>query len=156
METKIDAISKFVFNKVQKTDTGEFSLDGNSLKVYLELDGMLSLEEISQKLGMEMEAVGRAMIYLVRNKMVARVASGTQQDVLSPAIMADLMAALSTATGPIAGELLADVLAEMGHSRNNIPESRGPELLESLAEIIPDKQRRLIFVGTMIPKLQAK
>lgn len=152
MTPPMDDISGLVFKRSGHTDVGEVSLDAQTLSTLLTIDGKTPLGQVARKLNLDMDTMRQVMTRLAKMKLVVRVTK--VQSVLPPPFVALLQSELSKATGPIAETLLDEVLDDMGFGPDRIPRDRAPELVEMLAQEIPDSQRRLAFIKTMLSKLK--
>ncbi len=152
MTPPTDDISGLVFKRSDKAQEGEFTLDADTLRTLLTLDGKIPLGEIARRLSMDMTRIRQIMTRLARMNLVVRVA--IPQAVLTQSFVSFLKAELATAMGPIAETLLEDVLDDMGLTAGGIPKSKSAELVDLLAQEIPDNQRRIAFIKAMLSRLQ--
>ena len=146
-------ITSLVFKRAAEFKTGGISLDAQALKTLLALDGRAPLGEVAQKLEFDMATIGAAMKSLAAHGLIVRV-DHTQKKV-SRTFMPLLQTELLKATGPIAEALLDDILEDMRLAPDRIPAAEAPELVNALSREIPDEQRRLAFIRTMLSALQA-
>ena len=58
------------------------------------------------------------------------------------------------AIGPMASIVVEDCAEQMGHSRASIPKDSVPELIERLANEIPDPNRRTKFQEAMLERMR--
>ncbi|MGD8251046.1 MAG: hypothetical protein PVF20_01980 [Desulfobacterales bacterium] len=148
----IDDISDLIFKRSVSAQDGEVTLDAPALRTLLTLDGKTPLGDIASRLNMDMARMRQIMTRLAKLKLVVRVAIA--QSVLSQPFVSYIKAELAKAMGPIAATLLDDVLDDMGLAVGGIPKTKGAELVDLLAQEIPDNQRRIAFIKAMLPKLQ--
>ncbi len=144
--------ASLVFKRAANFKSGGISLDAQALKTLLALDGRSPLGEIARQLEFDMTTIGEAMKRLAENGLIVRV--DRRQKKVPQAFMPLLKAELLKATGPIADALLDDILEDMRLAADRIPATEAPDLVNALSREIPDEQRRLAFIRTMLAALQ--
>lgn len=152
MTPPTDDISGLVFKRSDLDSQGEFTLDAPTLNALLSLDGKTPLGEIARRLNLDMPAIRQIMTRLAKMKLIVRVAAA--QAAMPTPVVDFLKKELARAMGPIAETLFDDVLDDLRLPANRIPKSKGPELVEMLAQEIPDDRRRIAFIKAMLPRLQ--
>lgn len=152
MAPATDDISGLVFKRSDLANQGEFTLDAPTLSALLSLDGKTPLGELARRLNMDMATIRQIMTRLAKMKLVVRVA--VAQAMMPLPLVDFLKKELARAMGPIAETLFDDILDDMGLSAGKIPQKKGPELVDMLAQEIPDNQRRIAFIKAMLPRLQ--
>ena len=147
-------ISSKIFKQVVTGGTGDITLDGSLLNVFLELDGKKNLGIIAQKTGLNMGEIRDSISRLLHLKLVELAT----EDFL----MADeeffnfLNSQLSLAVGPVAEVLIEDEIANMDHGISNFPAFKAPELVEKLAMTIEREEKKSAFTLSMVNKLKEK
>jgi len=154
MEKLAGDISNMVFGPVSRDDIGEFSLDGQMLKVLVEMDGQTHVAGLARRLNMDLASI-RTIISKLIGLGLAERSEGTMP-ILDEEFLGFLTAQLSHATGPIAEALLEDVAAEMGMDIKKLPYHRAAELVDYLSREIPDEDRKLSFKQVMLQKLRER
>lgn len=152
MDVFVGDISALVLKRSIRGDIGEFSLDGQMLKILMELDGQKNLATVSQAINMDMEALREVITRLHQIKLVEKVEK--KAPVLNKAFFDFLTTQLSIALGPIAEFLVEDEIQEFGYDLTNFPFDRAAELVNLLARQIPRKEKRLAFQQVMVEKIK--
>ena len=145
-------ISNMVFRAVSRDDLGEFSLDGQMLRVVVELDGKKDLAGVARSLNMDLGTMRGVVSRLLELQLVEKAEDALP--ILNGELFEYLTAQLYSATGPIAEALLEDVAAEMGTLVEKIPYYRAAEFVDYLSREIPDEEKRLSFKQAMIQKMK--
>ncbi len=145
-------ISALVLKRSIKGDIDEFSLDGQMLKVLMELDGEKNIKTVAQAINMETEALREVITKLYHIKLVEIVQK--KVPLLDKAFFDFLTVQLSIALGPIAEFLVEDEIQEFGYDLTNFPLYRAAELVNLLARQIPRKEKRLAFQQLMVEKIK--
>jgi predicted transcriptional regulator len=152
MEQLTGDISNMVFGPVSRDDIGEFSLDGQTLKVLVEMDGRTHVAGLARKLNMDLPTI-RTVISKLIELGLAEKREGAMP-ILDEEFLDFLKTHLAQATGPIAEVLLEDVAAEMGMDIKKFPYHRAAELVDYLSREIPDEEKKLPFKQVMLQKLR--
>lgn len=147
-------ILSMVFESAVKGDIGEFSLDGNMLRVLMQMDGKKTLSEVARSLRMEPGLLKKTIKHLYQNKLIRRVEKTIA--VIDAEFMDYLQGQLSRSVGPIAEILIEDEIADMAAEAAKLPVSRAAELVELLARQIPREEKRVAFQKAMIDKIRSK
>lgn len=75
-------------------------------------------------------------------------------DVVDGAFISQIESDLMQAIGPMASIVVEDCAEQMGHSRDGVPKDAVPELVERLANEIPDNARRTKFQEAMLDRMR--
>ncbi|MDY6970848.1 MAG: hypothetical protein SV775_00810 [Thermodesulfobacteriota bacterium] len=145
-------ISSLVFKGSVKSDLGNYSLDGETLRVLIELDGKKDLLSVSRSLKIDMKMLKKAIVKLIKLRLIERVEKATPM--LDDDFFECLKTNLSLSIGPIAEFLLEDELRELGKDPKKIPFHRGVEIVDLLARQIPRQEKRVAFQQAMIEKIK--
>jgi len=140
--------SSYVFKQSTQVDFGEVSMNSQMLSLYMQFDGKKDLFSIAGELSMEMGNARDVALRLCEMKLVVRVGGGRK--VASERFMAVLRKQLSLAVGPLAEILIEDDIEDMGEVKVSFPESRIPELVETLARQIPQQEKKIEFQRKML------
>lgn len=144
-------ISHLVFRRVLRNDLGSVSLTSQALNLLVSLDGKEPLGTLAAKLGLPMTKVRDLTADLHRRGLVEPVSvAGT---LLGPNFLAHLKAQLALAIGPIAGVILEDAIADLGHAPSRFPAHRAAELVDLLSREIHRDEKRTAFQKSMLQKL---
>jgi hypothetical protein len=151
MENLTGDISNMVFSPVSSENLGDVSLDGQMLKLLVELDGKRSLGAVAQALDMNL-ATARTVITKLLELNLA-IKTERLPPLLDREFVNFLKTQLNQATGPISEVLLEDVVDEMGMELAMIPVHRATELVDLLSRQIPREENALAFKEAMVKKI---
>ncbi|RPH51197.1 MAG: hypothetical protein EHM85_07540 [Desulfobacteraceae bacterium] len=140
-------VMNICFRKAIRKDNDSVSMDGEMIRLLFAIDEIKTLSRIGEEIGMNAPVLTESISKLVRVGLVEPVLKKTY---LSNAFLNDLSVNLTHAIGPMAEFLIEDTISEMGLAINTIPLQRAPELLNMIAEGIPDDQTRANFKKKMI------
>jgi hypothetical protein len=147
-------ISPLVYRHVIKDDLKTIALDGRLLQLFLDLDGRKSLAQVARKTGMNMTDMRDMIARLIELELVEIVPRSFA--VVDKNFVEFLHAELARAIGPIAGVLIEDEMAAMGHSLDRFPAARAAELIEALSREIQREEKKVIFNNNMLIKMKEK
>jgi hypothetical protein len=147
-------ISAMVFKPVVKDDFGNFSLDGHMLSVLMALDGKLTIEQVVQKIGLNMVTMREAAAKLQKLNLIAPIEKAV--NCVDQDFMDFLIAELSMAIGPVAEVIVEDGLEDLGHTLQNFPTNRIAELINLLAQEIQREGKKSEFKQNMVQKIKEK
>ncbi|MFH1981809.1 MAG: hypothetical protein ABIL58_08190 [Pseudomonadota bacterium] len=153
MAAKPADFSHYVFRRTNSTNTGEVSLDGQMLKVLMELDGESPLSAVASRLNLDGIQLLKVVSRLLNMKLIVPVAK--MESVLPPDFINDLFKALALAVGPVAKMLLEDTIADLGYPHDQIPKNRAASLVEYLAADISRSEKKTSFEKFMLQKIRA-
>lgn len=147
-------ISSMLFKQVVTGGSGDITLDGSLLNVFLELDGKKNLGIIAQKTGLNMGEIRDAISRLLHLKLVE---SATEDFLMADEEFFNFLnTQLSLAVGPVAEVLIEDEIANMDHGISNFPAFKAAELVEMLAMTIEREEKKSVFKLSMVNKLKEK
>lgn len=145
-------ISGLVFERADRGDLGEFSLDSHMLSVLVELDGRRSLGSVAKKAGLDMGIVKGVIFRLLKLKLIRP--EGRRISVLGRDFFDYLNVQLSLALGPIADVLIEEAVTDLDHSKREFPRHRAAELVNLLAREIRREEKRIVFQQNMAKKIK--
>lgn len=154
MDLSSGDISAMVFKRSTTDNLGDFSLDRQTLNVYMLLNGKDNLEKIAQETGINLGTMRMVISNLLKLGLI--------EEVQNEVIMLDgdffryLINELSVATGPIAGLLIEDEVHSLGYELDRFPGHRASELVENLAAEIMREEKKTAFIKNMISKIRQK
>ena len=128
-------ISALVFKGSVKIDLGNYSLDGEMLRVLIELDGKRDLLSVARSLKIDLKTLKQVSVKLIKLRLIERVEKATPM--LDDDFFEFLKTNLSLSMGPIAEFLLEDeieFLKDIIHK--GVSEYIEKEQLDILAELI--------------------
>lgn len=147
-------ISIMVFRRLIKDDLREFSLDGQTIHVLLELDGKKSLAELASKSGMNMVALKEIVFKLLQLKLIEPMEEAIP--ILDKDFFNFVHSELSIAVGPLAQVLIEDAVNDLGHTLSRFPSHRAAEFIDLLSRGITREDKRAVFKQNMINKVKEK
>ena len=152
MDVPVDELPSMVFKQVARDDLGEFSLNGQMLRVLVQFDGRKNISSVSGNTGLdlaELHDVTRRLLQLNLIEPVAKPVSLADAD-----FFGFLQNQLALAVGPLASILLDDALVDMGHTRERFPINHAAELVDILSEDIQREEKRISFRQNMLNKIR--
>jgi len=154
MDLSSGDISSMIFRRTVTSDRGNFSLDRQTLNIYMQLNGEDSLGKLAGKAG---ENLG-TMRVVISNLLKLGLIEEVQKDIvmLDGDFFRYLINQLSLATGPIASVLIEDEVHSLGYEVDQFPGYRASELVDRLAAEIRREEKKLIFIKNMISKIRQK
>jgi hypothetical protein len=147
-------MAAMVFQRLQRDDLGEFSVDSRMLTILMELDGQRTLSQIAHACGMEPKALQAIVTRLLDLKLIAPVQAATAT--LDTDFIAFLSTQMSQAVGPIAEILLEDAVYDLGHELNQFPAPQVAELVDYLAREIQRPDKAMAFKQNILSKIREK
>ena len=154
MDVLTGDISSLVYRHVVKNDLKNIALDGQLLQIFLDLDGNKDLGQVARSMGLNMTDMRDAIARLIDLDLVETVQRNISS--LDREFFDYLNAQLAHAIGPIAGVLIEDEIAQMGHALSQFPRARVAELVELLAREIKREEKKAIFKKNMFIKIKVK
>jgi hypothetical protein len=132
----------------------ETLLDGRTLEVLLALDGRKTVQEIASQTGLNIIHFRECLAKLWKLGLVECLdASGP---LMNGTFFDSLKTALIQLVGPMGEVLLEDVLSDMGLSKAKTPVTRAGDLIDRLAEQIPDPAMGNKFRQAMVKKIMER
>ena len=154
MDLSSGDISSMIFKRTVRSDLGDFSLDRQTLNIYMQLNGSDTLGKLAEEMG---NSLG-SMRVVISNLLKLNLIEAVQKDIviLDGDFFRYLVNQLSLATGPIAGILIEDEVHDLGFELDRFPGSRAGELVNRLAAEIRREEKRSIFIANMAEKIRQK
>ncbi len=154
MDLSSGDISAMVFRRTAANDLGNFSLNRQTLNIYMGLNGEATLGELAAKSGINLST----MRELIANLLNLGLIENIQKDfvVLDGDFFRYLINQLSLATGPIASILIEDEIHNLGYEVDQFPGYRAMKLIDGLAAEIRREDKKSIFLKNMINKIRQK
>lgn len=152
MDVPVDELPSMVFKQVAKDDLGEFSLNGQMLRVFVEFDGRRDITAISGNTGLDLAElfdIAQRLLHLNLIEPIAKPVSLADGDFFSY-----LQNQLALAVGPLASILVEEALADMGHNRGRFPINHAAELVDILSDDIQREEKRIAFRQNMLGKIR--
>jgi hypothetical protein len=148
MEITPQSLSQLRFRKNVRREKGDVSLDSDMIRLLMAVDESKTLSQVAAELRMEFSVLKNALSRLVQLGLLERLER--KNAVLEPAFFDALKVQVIKAVGPIGEFLIEDALADMGSARHQVPVHQAAELINLLADEIPDKNRRVLFQKVML------
>jgi len=152
MAKKSDDISMSVFNRVDRSDIGNFTIDNQMLSVLMALDGQKNMLFVSKKLHMSMDVLREVTTRLLDMNLIRE--AGSSGSKLGRDFFDFLNIQLSLAIGPLSAILIEDSIQDLGLSLNNFPSHRAAELVDLVSREIHREEKRNIFKQKMLLKIK--
>lgn len=147
-------ISSIIYKRKVRDDLGDFSLDGQTLLILLELDGKAALGALAGKTGLNMGTIREMISKLLKLGLIEKV----EKEVVpvDSDFFRNLLDEFALAIGPIAGVLIEDQVQALGHDVNSFPGYLVTELVDRLAGEISREEKKTIFIKNMVDIIRAK
>ncbi len=143
-----------IFRRTVTNDLGDFSLDRQTLNIYMQLNGEETLGKLAEKAGKNLGT----MRVVISNLLKLGLIEAVQKDIvmLDGDFFRYLINQFSLASGPIASVLIEDEVHSLGYEVDQFPGYRAGELVDRLAAEIRREEKKSIFVKNMVSKIQQK
>jgi hypothetical protein len=154
MDLSSGDISFMIFRRTVTNDLGNFSLDRQTLNIYMQFNGEVTLGQLAGKAEQNLAH----MREVVSNLLTLGLIEEVQKDI----IMLDgdffryLINQLSLATGPIASVLIEDEIHSLGYEVDQFPGYRAADLVGRLAAEIRREEKKSLFINSMVGKIRQK
>lgn len=149
-------LSNVVFRLSTSELAGEINLKPEAWRILSQVDGVRTLSEIAQRIGMDMATAQRVAESLLQAHIL-EVASGALPPVrttVDAAFFNQLGLELARAVGPLASVIVEDAIAALGEKQESFPRERLADLIERVSEEIRDPARRLRFQQVMLEAMR--
>ena len=147
-------ISSMIYKRKVRDDLGDFSLDGQTLLILMELDGKATLGHLAGKTGLSMGSIRELIGNLLKIGLIEKV----EKEVIPVGneFFRNLLDELALAIGPIASVLIEDEVQDLGYDVNSFPSFLVTELVDKLAGEIRREEKKTIFIKNMVNIIRAK
>ena len=147
-------ISSKVYKRKVRDGVGDFSLDGQTLIVLMELDGKATLGALAGKTGLSMGSIRELIAKLLKFGLIAKV----EKEIIpvDNDFFRNLLDEFARAIGPIASVLIEDEVHDLGHDVNSFPSYLVTELIDRLAGDVRREEKKAIFIKNMANIIRAK
>ena len=147
-------ISSMIYKRKVRDDLGDFSLDGQTLLILMELDGKATLGHLAGKTGMSMGSIRELIGNLLKIGLIEKV----EKEVIPVGneFFRNLLDELALAIGPIASVLIEDEVQDLGYDVNSFPSFLVTELVDRLAGEIRREEKKTIFIKNMVNIIRVK
>jgi hypothetical protein len=147
-------ISSIIYKHKVRDDLGDFSLDGQTLLIFMELDGKAALGALAGKTGLNMGTIRGLISKLLKLGLIEKV----EKEVIpvDSDFFRSLLDEFALAIGPIAGVLIEDQVQALGHDVNSFPGYLVTELVDRLAGEIRREEKKAVFIKNMVDIIRAE
>ena len=147
-------ISSMIYKRKVRDDLGDFSLDGQTLLILMELDGRATLGHLAGKTGLSMGAIRELIGNLLKLGLIEKV----EKEVIPVGndFFRNLLDELALAIGPVASVLIEDEVQDLGYDVNSFPSFLVTELVDRLAGEIRREEKKTIFIKNIVNIIRAK
>ena len=147
-------ISSMIYKRKVRDDLGNFSLDGPTLLILMELDDKATLGALAGKTGLSMGTIREMISKLLKLKLIEKV----EKEVIpvDGNFFRSLLDEFALAIGPIAGVLIEDEVQALGYDVNSFPGYLVTELVDRLAGEIRREEKKVVFSKNMVNIIRAK
>lgn len=139
--------------------SADVQLRAEDWSVLTQLDGEKTILEIADASQLNELFTSKIICRLYELGLIELVAIQVSEsqpavDVIDESFLRLVEADLMQAIGPMASIVVDDCAEQMGHSRSSLPKEAVPELVERLANEIPDSARRNRFQEAMLDRMK--
>ena len=147
-------ISSIIYKRKVRDDLGDFSLDGQTLLILMELDGKAALGALAGKTGLNMGTIREMISKLLKLGLIEKV----EKEVIpvDSDFFRNLLDEFALAIGPIASVLIEDEVHDLGYEVNSFPSYLVAELIDRLAGDVRREEKKAIFIKNMANIIRAK
>ena len=145
-----DITSEIYTRKVSK-GLGDFSLNHQTLLIFMELDGKTTLGALAGKTGLSMGTIRELISNLLSIEKVEKQIIPVDSD-----FFRKLLDELALAIGPIASVLIEDEVQDLGHDVKTFPTYLVTELVDRLAGEIRREDKKAVFLKSMVSIIRSK
>ena len=133
---------------------GDFSLNHQTLLIFMELDGKTTLGALAGKTGLSMGAIRELISNLLNLGLIEKVEK--QIVPVDSDFFRHLLDELALAIGPIASVLIEDEVQDLGYNVKTFPTYLVTELVDRLAGEIKRADKRADFLKNMVSIIRSK
>ena len=144
-----ESLSNLVIRYTRKDFSGKRPFNMIILKVLYAIDGKSTINDISQKLRLEIDPLKKIIQYLHRLGLVEFV----EKAVMDSYFLEFLCDEFTNVVGPVADLILEEVIENMGYNRASFPKSEIINLVQNLTLECDDGPEKEIFIQTILEKL---
>jgi predicted transcriptional regulator len=149
-------LSQVIFKLSSGDIAGEINLKPEAWRVLAQINGVRTLAEIAQNLGMDEATV----INIADALFKARILDVAPGSAPPPSATVDgtffdgLTKELARMVGPLASIIVEDEIAALGENRDDFPRDKLADLVERVSEAIKDNTKRVAFQRLMLEAIR--
>ncbi len=151
-----NSLTQVIFRLAHGDVAGEINLKPEAWRVLTRVDGVRSVAEIAQSIGMSLDVVVQ-MVEMLYQAGVLEVAPGSAtppRPTVNGALFDHVGRELTRAIGPMADIILDEEIGALGETRERFPRERLPELVERVSAAIRDESKRVKFQQIMLDAIR--
>ena len=142
------------FRRVESKDLSQFKSDIQLFNILSAMDGRRSIGTIARDDFYEVDLLIEKVNQLVQMGVLEPVQGNGAGSVVHADAMKYLQAELTKLVGPVAGMLLKDTVAKLGHEIASFPKGKVGELLDRVAAFIQNQNKAEDFKRSMMTRLK--
>lgn len=149
-------LSQVVFRLSSGEIAGEINLKPEAWRFLARVNGLRSVADIAQNVGMD-EATATRVAETLYQAGILAVAEGSitpPRPSVNGAFFDRVERELARAMGPLATIIVEDEVSALGEKREQFPRERVAELVERVSEAIRDDSRRMQFQQIMLEAIR--
>lgn len=146
-------ISNMTFRCAPGRDWSSFKDNLQMFNIIAAMDGRRSVSSIAREDFYDVDFLAEKVNELVQQGILESVHGGTSASVIKLETIKYLQTELAKHVGPVAGILLKNTAAKMGHDINNFPVERVGELLDHISGSIPNQGKAAKFKRSILSRL---
>ena len=148
--------SQVIFRLSSRELDGEINLKPEAWRILSQVNGVRTLGEIAQTVGMDITAATNIADTLLQVH-VLEIAPGSAAPVnpnVDATFFDEVTRELARAIGPLAGIIIEEEITALGEKRESFPRDRIAELIERVSEQVHDPNKRVRFQQVMLDALR--
>lgn len=148
-------LAKMSFRKVVTQGAGEITMDGQMMRLLMEIKDGEPVVEAAKRAGFtSAQALWETLEKLIKANLIQSL-QAPQDSGLGEAFAQQLNQQLAAAVGPMADFILTRALTEIGYQGRvaEIPKAKAASLIMHLARQIPREEKRADFQKVMLGKI---
>ena len=145
-----ESLSNLVIRYTQKDFSGKRPFNMIILKVLYAIDGKSTINNISQKLHLEIDPLKKIIQYLYRLELIEFI----ERETIDAYFLEFLCDEFTNVVGPVADLIIEELIENMGYSRASFPKSEIMSLVQNLSLECDDGPEKEIFIQTILEELR--
>jgi DNA-binding Lrp family transcriptional regulator len=149
-------LSQTIFKLSTSELSGEINLKPEVWRVLSQVNGVRTLGEIAQAVGMSPETASQIAETLLQTRIleVAGEGAALAQATVNGAFFDSIALELARAMGPMARLVIKDAVGALGETQESFPRERLADLIENVSEEIRDPNKRVRFQQVMLEAIR--
>lgn len=150
------SLSQVVFTFSSKGPASEINLNPETWRVLAHINGVRSVSQIAQGIGMDEAAAIRIADALYKAGMLEVTAGSLTppRPTVNGLFFNQISSELTWSMGPIAEIILSEEINALGEKRERFPRDRIAELVEHISKAITDEGERMRFQQIMLEAIR--